>query len=74
MSEIQSKIADLEARRGAIRAAAAGRWLTAHEREQVRLLTTLLSHAWELRRLELAREPRRDHELIIIHELKERTV
>jgi hypothetical protein len=74
MSNLQRQIADLEARRTAIRAAAAGRWLTETERAQVRLLTTALNAAWELRRLELARQPQIDHELIIVTQLKERSV
>jgi len=66
MSNALTQIADLEARRTAIRTAASGRWLTEHEREQVRLLTKALSDAWELRRMELARQPSIDHELNIV--------
>jgi GAF domain-containing protein len=74
LTDIQRRIADLEAQRTAIRAAAAGRPFTAAEREQITLLTTALGAAWELRRLELAQRPQRDHELIIVYQLKERTV
>jgi hypothetical protein len=74
MTDIQRQIAELEAQRTAIRAAAASRWLTAEQRETVRLLTQALNAAWELRRLELAQQPRRDHELTIVTAWKERTV
>ena len=34
----------------------------------------VLRDAWALRRLELARQPSPDHEIVIVHTLKERTV
>ena len=72
--ELQRQIAELEAKRTTIRTGAAGRWLTEAEREQVRLLTAALSTAWELRRLELARRPQRDHELVVVARLREPSV
>jgi hypothetical protein len=69
----QQIIADLEQRRTAIRAAAAGRWATEQERATIRRLTAELGEAWDLRRQELARGPEHDHEIIVIHALKERT-
>ena len=53
---------------GRVAYAGAGAALTAEEREIVKLLTTALSTAWELRRLELAQRPPIDHELIIVAE------
>jgi hypothetical protein len=74
MTDIQRRIAELENQRTAIRQATAGRWPTDHEREQLRLLTAALKAAWELRRLELAQQPQPDHELVIVTQLKERTL
>ena len=65
MSNVQSQIADLEAQRTALYAGAAGRHLTAIERERLRMISRALSAAWELRRIEQAQNEPIEHELII---------
>ena len=74
MTDTQRRIADLEARRTALRQVTAGRERTGAERELFLLLDAAIAKAWELRRHERAQQPQIDHELIIVRTLKERTV
>jgi len=67
-------IADLTEERRQLYATAGQRWLTPAEQARVAEIATALAELWDQRREELAKGPVVDHELIVVAELKERTV
>lgn len=74
MSTTLKQIADLTEERRQLYAIAGQRRLTPTEQARVAEIASTLAELWDQRREELAKGPVVDHELIVVAELKERTV
>jgi len=74
VSSTLKQIANLTEERRQLYAIAGQRRMTSAEQARVADIATALAELWAQRREELAKEPVADHELIVVAELKERTV
>jgi hypothetical protein len=74
MSTILKRIGELTEERQHLYAIAGERWLTPAEQARIAEIAAALDELWAQRREELAKGPVVDHELVVVAELKERTV